>query len=58
MKKFMITFKNLKNDLSMDILLNAKTISDALFDAEKMCEKFEEQDITFKVISVYEINEF
>lgn len=58
MKKFMITFKNLKNGLALDLLFNASKISEALYDAEGLCKKFEEHDIILKVISIYEIVEF
>lgn len=57
MKQFMITFRNLKNGLSLDTLFNARTISEALLDAERLCTKFEEQDIKLKVTSIYEIDE-
>lgn len=54
----MITFKNLKNGLTLDLLFNASKISEALSDAETLCKKFEEHDIILKVKSIYEIVEF
>lgn len=57
MKKFMITFKNLKNSATLDTLFNANDMTGALIDAIRLCKKFEKHDITLIVTSIYEIKE-
>lgn len=56
MKQFMITFKNLRNNRTLDTLFNADRMSEALLSAERLCERFGEHDITLKVTSVCEID--
>lgn len=58
MKRFMITFRNLKNNFTLDTQFNARTISDALLDADGLCERFKEHDIRLEVMSIYEIDEY
>ena len=55
MKQFMITFRNLKNGLTLDTLFNAKSESEALSDAERLCEKLGKHNIKLEIAS---INEF
>lgn len=57
MKQFMITFRNLKNNLPLDTLCNARTLSDALSEAEKLCKKIEDHGVKLEVTSIYEIND-
>lgn len=53
----MIAFRNLKNNLSLDMLSNARTISDALSEAEKLCKKIEEHGLKLEVTSIYEVGD-
>ena len=57
MRQFMITFRNLKNNLPLDTVFNARTISDALSEAEKLCKKIEDHGIKLEVTSVYEVGD-
>ena len=55
MKHFMITFRNLKNGLTLDTLFGAKNKSEALSDAKRLCEKLGKRNIKLEIAS---INEF
>lgn len=57
MKQFEITFRNLKNGLSLDTLFNARSISEALSDAEGLCVKLKEHNVILKVTLICEIDE-
>ena len=57
MKQFMITFKNLGNGLELDTAFNANNMSEALFDAERLCNAFKKHDVILKVTLIYEMDE-
>lgn len=57
MKQFMITFRNLKNDLTLDTLFKAKDKSEALSDAKRLCEKLGKQNIKVEIASIIEFDE-
>lgn len=57
MKKFEITLKNLKNGLTLDILVNGSNVSEALHKTEALCKKFKKHGILIKITLIYEIDE-
>ena len=58
MKKFEITLKNLKNDLTLNIAMNGNDISEALHKTEALCKRFEKHGILLKITLIYEIGEY
>jgi hypothetical protein len=57
MKKFEITLKNLKNGLTLDILVNGSNVSEALHKTEALCKKFKKHGILIEITLIYEIDE-
>jgi hypothetical protein len=57
MKQFMIAFRNLKNNLPLDTFFNARTMSDALSEAEKLCKRVEKYGIKLEVTSIFEVDD-
>ena len=57
MKQFMITFRNVKNGLTLDTLFNAKNKSQALSDAKRLCEKLGKHNIKLEIASINEFDE-
>lgn len=58
MKKFEITLKNLKNDLTLDIAMNGSNISEALHKTEMLCKRFEKHGILLKITLICEVGEY
>jgi hypothetical protein len=56
MKKFEITLKNLKNGLTLDILVNGSNVSEALHKTEALCKKFKKHGILIEITLIYEID--
>lgn len=57
MKQFMITFKNVKNGLTLDTLFNAEDKTKALSDAKRLCEKLGKHNIKLEIASINEFDE-